>query len=100
MAVLTRSATPRLDDESYRVEGIARREALSAVLSAALLAACSREMPADQGPSTRTVETTQGAVRIPIRPQRIVSVSVQGPTEILDELGAPMIATQHRSDGV
>jgi hypothetical protein len=82
------------------IEAVTRRDLLSSAVVAALLAACSRlEDAAPKEVPTRTVASVMGAIRVPIEPKRIVAADHTAPLQVLDELGAPLVAAQSRGDG-
>ncbi len=94
------AATSDPDSDGAPVGGLTRRDLFLSTFATTLLVACRSGDQAGSEAPTRPVQTVRGTVTIPVRPRRIVSISIQGPTEMLDNLAAPMIATQHRADGV
>ena len=82
-----------------RIEDISRRTLITSAFATALLIACGDDEPEEPVATTRTVQTIMGPVDIPTRLQRVVCLSSRGCLDVLDDLAAPLVATQHRNGG-
>ena len=85
--------------EIQRIEDLTRREFISSAFAAALLIACGDD---DDGPATgatRTITTPHGEIQVPVAPKRVVSVNSRGTTDVLDDLGTPLVGIQYRNSG-
>lgn len=84
-----------------RVEDVTRRTFMTGALASAFLIACGDEDERESPEAaTRAIETPKGIVEIPAHPQRIVALDASGTVQILDELGASMVAAGALGGGV